>query len=132
VTARVRAWLPAVAWGALIFLVSSRPTIPVALESGTDKIAHCLVYAVLGALLARGQVASGISVGAAATLGLLYAASDEWHQSFVPGRSADAADWIADAVGVVLGLTLYHRGRRRWARPDSARPGVRTDPIPHE
>ena len=110
-TSSVRAWLPAVAWGAIIFVVSSRPRLPVALVSNTDKLAHFAVYAVLGALLARGQVASGISVRVAAALGLLYAASDEWHQSFVPGRSADPADWVADALGVLAGLAIYH-----WVR----------------
>ena len=35
---------------------------------------------------------------------LLYAISDEFHQSFVPGRNADPWDVLADFVGVAIGL----------------------------
>lgn len=40
-----------------------------------------------------------------------YGASDEWHQSFVPGRLADAADWLADTLGAMLALLLIRRFR---------------------
>lgn len=48
-------------------------------------------------------------------LGLLYALSDEWHQAFVPGRTPEAADWLADAVGLVAGYgtTWVLLGRTR-------------------
>jgi UDP-2,3-diacylglucosamine pyrophosphatase LpxH len=36
----------------------------------------------------------------------LFAASDEWHQHFVPGRSCDIVDWLADLVGAILALKL--------------------------
>ncbi|MBW3628730.1 MAG: VanZ family protein [Gemmatimonadetes bacterium] len=123
---RVQPWLPALAWAALIFLLSARPTVPVALELGSDKVAHFLAYAVLGALLARGQSRSGMSAASACVLGAAYGASDEWHQSYVPGRSADPFDWVADTAGVIAGVTLYHWMRRR---PWSAAPvgGARTD-----
>jgi VanZ family protein len=125
----VRAWLPAVGWAALIFALSSRPTLPVDLHLGRDKIAHFAAYAVLGFFLARARQASGLSAVAAALLGVAYAASDEWHQSFVPGRSAEVADWLADALGVVAGLFLYQRlpGRRASGTP---RHGMRTDLRP--
>jgi len=35
--------------------------------------------------------------------GALYGITDEWHQMYVPGRTPDLADWIADVVGVLLG-----------------------------
>jgi VanZ family protein len=38
----------------------------------------------------------------------LYGASDEWHQSFVPGRYPAVSDWLADAAGIVIGyMALY-------------------------
>lgn len=37
----------------------------------------------------------------------LYAASDEFHQSFVPGRMASPLDVLIDAIGAFLGLSLY-------------------------
>ena len=116
---RARAWLPAIAWAALIFALSSRPRLPVDLEPGTDKIAHFLAYAVLGVLLARAREAEGFGFGWALALGLAYAASDEWHQSFVPGRATELGDWIADALGVGAGLYFYHRAR--LARPQRYR-----------
>jgi VanZ family protein len=37
---------------------------------------------------------------------LLFAVSDEWHQSYVPGRVASLADLRLDALGIVLGLAI--------------------------
>ena len=125
--AAVRPWLPALAWGALIFAVSSRPRLPVAFESGSDKVAHFIAYAVLGALLVRGQIATGVSSLVILLAGWLYAASDEWHQSFVPGRSAEAADWVADALGVaaaVFAFTWFRRRRAAAPRSESHPPRV--------
>lgn len=125
----LRAWLPALAWAALIFALSSRPTIPVDLQLGRDKLAHFAAYTVLGLFLGRARRASGLSALAAALLGLAYAASDEWHQSFVPGRSADVADWLADALGVLAGLLLSQRLADRRA-PGTPRRQMRTDLRP--
>ena len=38
---------------------------------------------------------------------VLYAASDEWHQNFVPGRSASARDVLIDSTGVCIGVLVY-------------------------
>ncbi len=42
----------------------------------------------------------------AALFTIIYAASDEWHQSFVPGRSASAFDVMVDCIGVVIASAL--------------------------
>jgi VanZ family protein len=34
----------------------------------------------------------------------LYGVTDEWHQSFVAGRSADIADWYSDSIGAAIAL----------------------------
>ena len=48
---------------------------------------------------------SGIKkLAIAALLTVLYAASDEFHQSFVPGRSAVASDVLVDSCGVIVAL----------------------------
>jgi VanZ family protein len=112
VTAAVRAWGPACLWAALIFALSAQPTLPVSLGDGRDKLAHLTAYAVLGFLLARARGAGRAALWLPILLGLAYAASDEIHQSFVPGRSADPFDWVADAIGVALGVLLFHLGRR--------------------
>lgn len=38
----------------------------------------------------------------------LYGISDEWHQSFIPGRESDLFDWIADTVGVSIVLSFIY------------------------
>jgi VanZ family protein len=108
------AWLPVVAWAALIFTLSSIPDLGTGL-GGWDlllrKIAHVAEYAVLGALLMR---AVGSDLPAAA-IGIAYAATDEVHQVFVPGRHGAVLDVLVDAVGVLIGVYLLGRAARRVA-----------------
>lgn len=40
---------------------------------------------------------------------LTYAASDEMHQSFIPGRDANIMDWLADAAGILIPGYIYVR-----------------------
>ena len=106
-------WAPAVLWAALIFFLSSGPRdIPAPEVVGIDKVLHFGAYGVLGFLLARGRLSFALT----ALIGILYGASDEVHQMFVPGRSPSVFDWIADAAGVLAGVYLYTRWRAR--RPD--------------
>jgi VanZ family protein len=107
-----RLWLPVVAWAAVIFALSSVPDLGTGL-GGWDlvlrKIAHAAEYAVLGALLVRATGRTGLAFA----LGTLYAVSDELHQSFVPGRLGSPIDVAIDAVGVVVGIALWHSVRAR-------------------
>lgn len=82
------------------------------------KAAHLSEYAVLAVLLhaALRRTLPGwrSGVGALAfALAVLYAAGDEYHQSFVPGRGAALHDVGIDALGAALGLALAWGGRRR-------------------
>jgi VanZ family protein len=94
---------------AVIFYESSLADAP--LPGGmSDKLAHAIGYAVLGGLVAR-AVAGGFPLalspsGAALSvvIAVAYGASDEWHQSFVPGRTADLRDLLADATGAVAAV----------------------------
>jgi VanZ family protein len=74
-----------------------------------DKVAHVCLYAVLGAALAWGgrRTWKRSPHVLLLLLGSLYGASDEWHQSFVPGRDSSPWDWAADNVGVLLGYVLF-------------------------
>lgn len=119
-------WLPALAYAALLYAISDRPLPPDALPrfSGADKLAHGVAYAGLGALLGlplQGLTrTAGAAVRAAAVLASAYGATDEWHQSFVPGREADWADWLADSAGGALGAAGLVAARRRRAKgPES-------------
>jgi len=73
-----------------------------------DKLAHAGLYAILGVALGYGRHFSIPSPPHLAVLcvGALYGATDEWHQAFVPRRSPDLGDWMADVFGVVAGYTV--------------------------
>ena len=104
------AWLPVVAWAGVIFAISSIPSLGTGLgvwDLVLRKLAHVTEYAVLGFLLARAA-----PLAAAFALGVLYAVSDELHQSFVSGRQGAPRDVAIDALGVVIGLAA----QRRFAR----------------
>ena len=109
---RTAAWVGAAAWAAVIFGLSALPAGATPLSPfpfpGDDKVVHAAVYAVLGALL---RVALG-RTGPAIALAAAYGVTDEVHQAFVPGRDADAFDWIADAVGSALGALFAARAWR--------------------
>ncbi len=110
-------WAPAVLWAALIFILSSMSGLPAPPGGLTDKHAHLVTYGVLGALLVWGLTnrsparTTWSTAAAAVVLAALYGVSDEWHQSFVPGREVSALDLAADAAGAVLAAV----GLRAWA-----------------
>jgi VanZ family protein len=112
---RAVGWIPAVLWAAAIYVVSDQPSVSIPSFRGADKVLHFGAYALLGFLLAHAASASGASPRWAVPLGWLYGASDEFHQSFVPGRSMDPADWAADALGVLAGTFAYSRFQA-WRR----------------
>jgi VanZ family protein len=70
-----------------------------------DKVGHLGLYGVLGGTLAWGRDASGSRVPHAilVLVGVLYGVSDEWHQSFVPGRDPSFGDLAADTLGTLVG-----------------------------
>jgi len=110
--------LPPLIWMLLIFWLSSRPTLPHApgpLDRWLKKGAHMAEYAVLlllwwRTLASRPTRFSPLSL--AWILTVLYAVSDEFHQTFVPGRNGNLLDVIVDALGASLaafGLRLTMR-----------------------
>ena len=123
---RVERWvlfyLPPLLFMGLIFYVSSRSWVPIPLPSWViirDKIVHAMEYGVLCYLWIRAfrmddKRPIGLRVYvAAALIASAYAVSDEYHQSFVPGRFATIGDVIADSVGAILAATVL-LWRQRW------------------
>lgn len=109
-------WGPAVIWMGVIYFFSSRPDLPriedVWLELLLRKLAHIAEYVILGALLARAAGLRGWrGVALGAMLGALYAASDEWHQTFVPGRKGNVWDVLLDSAAALAGAYLWLRPR---------------------
>ena len=97
---------------ALIFIASSIETqVPIVQHVPLrDKGVHFMVYAVLGWLCAGASARTWpslpglLSGGFAFCVATLWGFSDELHQAFVPGRTAEAADLLADAIGSGVGV----------------------------
>jgi VanZ family protein len=124
----VKAWVtalgPAAAWAAFLFFLSSRESLGLDLTSGLDKVAHFAAYLVLGWLLARAAVRLTHPVWLPVLLGIGYAISDEFHQSFVPGRTATVGDLAADVSGIAVGVLVYLLLLRRRASRTSSAPAT--------
>ena len=110
----VNRYAPPVAVMALIFALSATADLSSGLGSFDlflRKAAHVAIYAVLWLTLVR---ASDWRRPLSATvIALLYAASDEFHQSFVEGRHGTPVDVAIDAVGVAVAATVT-TSRARW------------------
>lgn len=110
----VLAWLPALLVMGLIWAMSSLETPIAPTESFPlrDKGAHALEYAGLGFLVSHATLRTWprYAVWRRAAVGLLIAVAwgvlDEIHQAFVPGRTPDALDLVADFVGATVGVAL--------------------------
>ena len=107
----------------LIFFLSAQPDLSSGLGNW-DTVGRKLVHmAVFGALWFLWWRAFGFGhPGAAIVITLLYAASDEWHQTFTEGRHGSPWDVAIDAAGVGLAVLLASRGRRAARRPRAGGP----------
>lgn len=94
----------ALGWMGLIFFLSHQPSLPApSLFPHQDKLFHAVTYGVLGFLFQGGLPATPRRWMLAWLMASLYGCSDEIHQMFVPGRSADPLDLLADSAGALLG-----------------------------
>ncbi len=120
-------WLPVILVCALIFTLSSFSQLPSPPSGISDKHEHFTIYFLLGLTLVR-ALAGGRLAGVTLPVALiaillvtLYGASDEFHQSFVPGRDSSVLDLAADSVGalaagvLLLAWAIIRRGRMRGA-----------------
>ena len=105
--AELRRWFWPVAVVVLVYFASSRSHVASpGITKIDDKFAHFGVYGLLGTLVCRIGTRWPSAFWALAVVSA-FGASDEWHQSFVPGRDADINDWIADSLGATLAIALY-------------------------
>jgi len=141
-------WLPVLIWLGVIFLGStdmlsaehtSRFLVPFlrwidpqisfatlnAIQLGIRKLGHLTEYAILAMLLwralrsgTRWQMKMSILFLVAALASAIFAASDEFHQSFVPSRTASPTDVMIDICGALIGLLscLMFAARKRPER----------------
>jgi len=120
----LRFWFPVILYSGMIYWVSDLPSLAPPLKwKYADKLFHILEYIPFGLLLTRAMnyTHQGLSPGKVLWLvllgSLLYGISDEFHQSFVEGRSSGMDDVVADTTGSVIGclsfLFLRHRLRKK-------------------
>lgn len=108
-------WFPVIIWAGFIFYLSSIPDLKTSLKQDfiLRKIAHTVEYFILTFFLYRAFKGS-FNMGIfrlfiyPATSSFFYAIADEFHQSFVPGRSAAIRDVLIDAIGI-LGFCIVFK-----------------------
>lgn len=115
ITRYIERWAPALVIMILVYSFSDMPSQSVPRFEGIDTLikkgAHFIGYALLNLAYLRGL---GVKVNRsglfALALSLLYALSDEYHQSFVPGRNSRMMDVGIDMMGAIFSLYSY----RHW------------------
>jgi VanZ family protein len=120
---RTDPWLAPLLLMALIFAFSAQPDLNSGLgliDAIGRKLVHLAQYALLAFLwwrALRTRLDDRRAALGAFVVAVLYAATDEYHQSFVDGRSGSPLDWAIDCAGAALAcLWLARRQARREVR----------------
>ena len=114
---RLVRWLPVLLWMGVIYFFSSQPDpfdfFKMKSQLTVSKAAHVAEYVVLAALLWRALrrepfgARTGKALVAVWLITLLYAMTDEYHQTFVAGRNGNWVDVGIDLITPTLGIILY-------------------------
>jgi len=109
-------WLPVFFWCAGIYYLSSIPSLRSDLPGGWDyilrKIAHITEYSVLAFLAFRAaaqSIGKRRALAYAVLFAFAFALSDEYHQTFIAGRSGNAVDVTIDSLGIFLSVFLIDK-----------------------
>jgi VanZ family protein len=120
---KLEPWLPPLALMAVIFFFSAQPNLSSGLgwiDHVGRKVVHASEYALLCFLwwrALRTKLDPVTALAPAWAIAALYAASDEYHQSFVSGRHATWVDVAIDSMGAAVFALLVlraQRGRVAW------------------
>lgn len=106
--------LPALILMGILFALSSRAGQPQSwLQPPLDKIVHIIAYGALGLSFCvwirpqRWESRRGLHIALVLLAVGLFGITDEFHQSWVPGRVPSLGDWIADMIGGALAIALF-------------------------
>ncbi|HBH46643.1 MAG TPA: hypothetical protein DDX47_04775 [Candidatus Jacksonbacteria bacterium] len=101
-------------WMGIIFYLSNQPNLRSGLIDWVDLIlrkgAHMVEYGILTWLLVKviGKKKQSV-LPLAMILAALYAATDEYHQSFISGRDGNWHDWLVDVAGILISFLILKR-----------------------
>jgi VanZ family protein len=121
-------WGPAILVMALIFFASSTPGSDLPkfgfydflVKKGGHMLGYGLLTAALLHALNKGGKITKLQLLLAALLAIIYAATDEFHQLFTPGRSSSIVDLGIDTIGCLAGIAIWQLIRVRRLNPDKA------------
>lgn len=108
-------WAPPLVLMAVIYVLAAQPDLSSGLgtlDFVLRKLAHMAEYGLLLFLwwrALREHVPERPAIALAAAVTFLYSISDEWHQSFVEGRTGTPVDVAIDAVGMAVAIALIRR-----------------------
>jgi len=117
-------WAPVAAYMAFVFALSANP-MPEEMPDywQMDKLYHFSAYLVMGLLWARalgsgraGRPGMGV-LAAAALIAVTFGGLVEVYQSFLPYRTGDVVDAVANGAGGFAGVLVYRRLRQSKTRP---------------
>ena len=108
-------YLPLALYWIILFTATTLPGNQLPDLHLSDKIEHFSAFFILAVLLnlalifqRKSFVLFKYAALVTIVITLFYGAIDELHQIFIPGRSADIRDWLADATGVILGVFILN------------------------
>jgi len=116
-------WLPVLLWMALIFALSARPAVQATTVDWADfflkKTAHFIEYFILNfwlllALKKTQRLSRTRLFFTAFFISVIYAASDEFHQTFIPGREGRVRDVLIDTLGISASMWYFSRPGFGW------------------
>lgn len=106
--------IPILLYSTILFILSNQSKNPDFINDnyGMDKLVHMIAYSIFALLLNIALITKIESIKKRVfmvlIIGLLFGISDEFHQSFVPGREASISDLIFDLLGVCLSLLIIY------------------------
>jgi VanZ family protein len=120
---QLRVWLPPIGYALLIFSLSSiqYASVPDVKFHLLDKLIHLCEYGAFGFILAWAFVRLGAKNPYlwAALIASMYGATDEIHQYYVPGRTLEFLDWVADTLGGTAGSQIYRLWRKNSSKTEA-------------
>ena len=106
-------YIPLIIYWLILLIATTLPGKDIPDLGISDKIEHFTAYAILTVFISlaylfqrRLKLFSLHPFLSSLLTVMLYAALDEFHQIYIPGRTCDIRDWTADFVGALVGITF--------------------------